>query len=140
MVMRMNEGNFRINDAVADYFLPIESKRKHNQGISTNFQQLLQQKIDAAMALNQSFDTESPTTVPSSLFSNMMSLMNGNGSNPFLAIMSVNPSLAATFYANQNFMTKPTSSSQTNSASKTSSTKQSISKSKYNDIIRQAAK
>ncbi len=140
MVMRMNEGNFRINDAVADYFLPIESERKQNQEISTNFQQLLQHKIDAAMALNQSFDTESPTSAPSSLFSNMMSLMNGNGSNPFLAMMSVNPNLASTFYANQNLMTKPTFSPQTNSASKTNSTKQSIPKSKYNDIIRQAAK
>src|SRR5690625_2402049 len=70
----------------------------------------------------------------------MISLMNGNSSNPFLAMMSVYLNLASTFNSNKNLITKPTFSPQTNSASKTNSTKQSIPKSKYNDIIRQAAK
>src|SRR5699024_12559270 len=53
---------------------------------------------------------------------------------------TIKPNPPTTYNTKQNLITKPTPTPQTNSASKTNSTKQSIPKSKYNDIIRQAAK
>lgn len=139
-VRKLNENNLRINQPAMNYLLPTAQQGHQGQEGRVNFQQLLQQKIELAMALNQSFPPDTSRTIPSSLLADMLSVTKGNAIN----------SLMATGLLQQGaFIPSPSQTSQglnqtykkgIASVAKTGKKQASLANSKYNEIIRQAGK
>lgn len=136
----------RVNDYhIQQYYLPTEKERVMSRPRDADFRQLLQQKMNMAIGLNDELNNPS-SRLPSSFFSSFLPMTNSNISQMFspmsllgdsspYAMMNGNSSSYASMmdmYANQ---TNPLAAS-----GQFSPTKNIGGPTKYNDIIAEAAR
>lgn len=75
----MSGENIRVNDYhIQQYYLPTNEVRATSDSSNIDFRQLLQQKINMAMNLNNELDNPASGRLPSAFFSSMLPMMNGD--------------------------------------------------------------
>src|SRR5699024_2953776 len=93
----------RINDDyLQQYYLPTSKAEVYNQQKQLTFQQLLQEKINTAMKLNDFLGKNDGQDLPTSIFSHFSSMINGMGAHmnpPMLTNLSFNRAMIDTYAA-----------------------------------------
>lgn len=129
----------RINDDyLQQYYLPTSKAEVNNQQKQLTFQQLLQEKINTAMKLNDFLGKNDGRNLPTSMFSHFSSMINGMGANmnlPMLTNLMPNRSMMDT-YAKQH---RASTYQSTAAAPEPVKNNQANGPSTYNQIVAEAA-
>lgn len=133
---QLSEYGVRISDAARQYFLPQDRQQIQDNTFGLDFQQLLLQKMNMAMGMNNQFGSGDQSLISSPAFSpfaEMMQMMMFQNGNAFTNQMLTNPTMnqALSSYGMQQY------SYVQNGASYSS--KESASIAGLDDIIRQAS-